>query len=89
MKRFFKKNKKNPVKKVNITAEDLKMKRSTIERRITPDRRKAYDLNYFEKIGVERRKGHERRKRKEKRSDWVRADKWRSVFVGEEKKTDK
>jgi hypothetical protein len=89
MKRFFKKNKKTPVKKVNIKAEDMQMQRSTIERRITPDRRKAYDLDYFEKVGVERRKGHERRKRNEKRSDWVRADKWRSVFVGKKKKNDK
>jgi len=89
MKCFFKKNKKPPVKKVNIKAEDIQMQRSTVERRMTPDRRKAYDLDYFEKVGMERRKRHERRKRKEKRSDWVRADKWRSVFVGKKKKTGK
>lgn len=89
MKRFFKKNKKTPEKKVNITAEDIRKQRSTIERRTTQDRRSAYDLDYFDKEGVERRKGDERRKRTEKRTDWVRAEKWRSVFVGEEEKSNK
>jgi hypothetical protein len=89
MKRFFKKNRKPSEKKINITAEDIRKQRSTIERRTTPDRRKAYDLDYFDKEGEERRKGDERRKRTEKRSDWVRAEKWRSVFVGKEKSNKK
>ncbi|MBW1892792.1 MAG: hypothetical protein JRF40_02200 [Deltaproteobacteria bacterium] len=82
MKRFFNQNKKPTVKTVNITLEDIRRQRSLIERRIRKDRRSAYDLNYFNKNGIERRKGDERRRLLEKRNGWVRAEKWRSVFVG-------
>ena len=87
MKRFFNKLTKPTVKTVNITLEDIRGQRSLIERRIRKDRRHAYDLNYFNKNGIERRKGDERRRLLEKRKGWVRAEKWRSVFVG--KKTSK
>lgn len=83
MKRFFRKNIKPSVKTVNITTKDVRGQRSLIERRTGRDRRQAYDINYFEKNGIERRKGSERRRLSEKRKGWIRAEKWRSVFVGE------
>ena len=75
MKRFIRKFNKPNGKIVNITQEDLRKQRSLIERRTGKDRRSKYDLNYFNKNGVERRKGEERRRPLEKRKGWIRAEK--------------
>ncbi len=55
---------------------------SRLDRRSGEDRRKKYSMNYFLKGGIERRKNEERRKQGERRSDWLRIDKWYSIFIG-------
>ena len=58
------------------------MKRSQIDRRSGEDERKAYNLDYFFKGGDERRKQIERRKLGERRRNWVRVNRWCSVYPG-------
>jgi hypothetical protein len=53
-----------------------KRPRSPIDRRSGTDRRKAYQLGYFSKGGIERRSGIERRRRPERRRGWPRASEW-------------
>jgi hypothetical protein len=50
-----------------------------VDRRSGDDRREAYDVDYFENDGSERRKGKDRRKQDERRDDCVRVSKWSSV----------
>ena len=50
-----------------------------VDRRSGEDRCVAYDLNYFQKGGIERRKGTDRRKQNERRDSCVRVSKWSSV----------
>jgi len=59
-----------------------KGKRSRLDRRSGEDRRKAYNLDYFLKDGIERRRERERRNSIERRSGWVRINEWYSVFIG-------
>jgi len=57
-------------------------RRSPIDRRSGKHRRKAYRrLAFLLKGEVERRSVKERRSEHEKRKDWVRVDKWSSVFL--------
>jgi len=56
--------------------------RTGIDRRFGEDRRTAYDLDYYFKIGVERRSRIERRRRSEQRKGWMRVTDWISVYVG-------
>ena len=58
------------------------IKRSLIDRRSGEDKREVHDLDYFENYGAENRKYSERRTPGERRSDWVRVNKWSSVYVG-------
>ena len=58
------------------------MKRSRIDRRSGEDERKSYSLDYFINGGQERRRQIERRQSDERRSDWVRVDKWCSIYSG-------
>jgi len=57
-------------------------KRYGIDRRSEDDKRRVYDLNYFLDGGVERRSGRERRGIGERRVGWVKADDWKSVYLG-------
>jgi len=57
-------------------------KRYGVDRRIEDDKRQVYDLNYFIEGGRERRSGGERRGIGERRVGWVKADDWRSVYLG-------
>jgi hypothetical protein len=59
------------------------IRRASIDRRTGRDRRRAHHPDYSIKGGVERRSFKERRSGKERRRDWVAADEWVSVFVGE------
>ncbi len=57
-------------------------KRYGIDRRSENDNRRAYDLNYFLDGGIERRRNRERRRPIERRVGWVKADDWKSVYLG-------
>ena len=59
-----------------------KGRQSRLDRRSGEDRRKTYSLDYFLKGGKERRKAEDRRQQGERRNDWMRIDKWYSVFIG-------
>lgn len=50
-----------------------------LDRRSGEDRRQVYDSDYFENIGVERRKGRVRRKKGERREDCIRVSEWSSI----------
>ena len=64
-------------------ADDIQRKYTGIDRRSPIDRREAYNLNYFEEDGAERRKGRERRRQtKEPRRGWVRISDWTSAAIG-------
>ena len=52
------------------------------DRRSLKDRRRAHDLDYFLKGGVERRAWKERRSLVERRSGWFRVSKWASASAG-------
>ena len=43
------------------------------------DRREAYDLDYFQSEGVERRMGEDRRQDEERRDNCIRVSKWTSI----------
>jgi hypothetical protein len=49
------------------------------DRRSGDDRRRVYNLDYFEKGGLERRKQNERRRTGERRANCVRVSDWSSV----------
>ena len=66
--------------------ESLKDKRQRdpyMDRRSGEDRREAYDADYFEDGGQERRKGKDRRKGAERRNRCVKVSKWTSVCPDE------
>jgi hypothetical protein len=87
---LFNKNKRKYSHKIiNIGKKDIIRARSLLERRSGEDRRAAYDLNYFNQDGSERRKNKERRVNTEKRKGWLRISKWGSIFVGNKNKKKK
>ena len=55
--------------------------RADIDRRSAADRRRIYDLDYFQNGGIERRKGKERRAQAERRNGWIRISNWASVNI--------
>ena len=59
--------------------KDIRLKDPFIDRRSGEDRREAYDLDYFQKEGFERRVGGERRKDEERRDSCIRVSKWTSI----------
>jgi hypothetical protein len=63
-KRFFKDNRRND---------------PYVDRRSGEDRREAYDADYFQNGGVERRIGKDRRQPGERRLGFVQVSKWSSV----------
>ena len=50
-----------------------------LDRRSGEDRREAYDLDYFEQGGIERRKKGERRTKDERRDECIKVSDWSSV----------
>ena len=50
-----------------------------VDRRSGEDRRVAYDLDYFQDGGIERRKRIDRRQQDDRRGNCVRVSKWSSV----------
>ncbi len=50
-----------------------------LDRRSGEDRREAYDLDYFQNDGVERRNKTERRRPDERRENCFRVSQWSSV----------
>jgi hypothetical protein len=56
---------------------------SLIDRRSGKERRQVDDSSYFLKGGIERRSGKDRRSDIERRVDWVRINKWYSLFPWE------
>jgi hypothetical protein len=59
--------------------KDARERDPFVDRRSGEDRRKTYDLDYFQNGGVERRKGPDRRQQDERRDGCVRVSKWSSV----------
>lgn len=61
-----------------------KWRRGCCDRRVGGDRRQVHSLDYFAAGGIERRGGATQRKRKggEKRRNWVRVDRYVSVYCG-------
>ena len=65
-----------------------KKKRAYFDRRSGQDRRKAYNIDYFQDGGAERRNssGEERRaEEKERRKDWIKISPWSSLHLEEKK----
>ena len=58
---------------------DARLRDPYVDRRSGEDRREAYDSDYFEKGGIERRMGKERRQSKERREGCIRVSEWSSV----------
>jgi len=76
--------KQSPEKlEVGEKVHSFAQKRTFVDRRSGDDRRKAHDLDYFLRGGVERRCWKERRSEIERRKDWIRAATWVSVKVSE------
>ena len=69
-------------KETSIDSFFEKDRQSKLDRRSGEDRRKTYSLDYFLKGGKERRQAEDRRHQGERRNDWMRIDKWYSVFIG-------
>ena len=57
------------------------IEREAIDRRSVVDRRVAYDLDYFQSGGIERRKVKDRRSQAERRNGWIRISRWTSVNI--------
>ena len=78
---FFRKPK---LKGPEITLSDLRKKRTFVDRRRDQGRREAYNLDYFQNGGLERRtRGRERRQQtEEQRKGWVRVSSWSSAYIG-------
>lgn len=73
-----------------ILFEDQKMKENKyfkdrrvgdpyVDRRSGEDRRQAFDFDYWESGGIERRSAKDQRQQKERRACWVKVSKWSSV----------
>jgi hypothetical protein len=50
-----------------------------VDRRSGEDRRQAYDVDYFQNGGAERRSGNDRRHQGERREECTRVSNWSSV----------
>lgn len=59
--------------------KDIRTNDPFMDRRSGEDRREAYDLDYFQSEGVERRTGVERRKTEDRRNSCIRVSKWTSI----------
>jgi hypothetical protein len=70
-------------------SEDKRIADPFSDRRSGDDRRGAYDLDYFEQGGQERRQQAERRTTDERRGHCTRVSEWSSVCPPEEQREDK
>jgi len=59
--------------------KDRRIRDAFLDRRSGDDRREAYDLDFFERGGVERRSGIDCRKKGERRAQCVNVSEWSSV----------
>jgi hypothetical protein len=59
--------------------KDSRVRDPYMDRRSGEERRQAYDSDYFETQGLERRKNKDRRLRAERRDRCVRVSRWSSV----------
>jgi hypothetical protein len=59
--------------------KDSRVRDPYMDRRSGEERRQAYDSDYFENQGLERRKEKDRRLQDERRDRCVRVSKWSSV----------
>ena len=57
------------------------LKRAGADRRTGQDQRQVYDIEYFQRGGIERRHRAERRASRELRKGWVLITPWSSVFL--------
>lgn len=64
--------------------EDARRQDPFADRRCGDDRREAYDLDYFQEGGAERRRGVERRRPAERRDSCMRVSQWSSVCPDED-----
>ena len=69
-------------RKISLDSFLERGRQSRLDRRSGEDRRKTYSLDYFVKGGKERRRADERRHGGERRQQWMRIDKWYSVYTG-------
>ncbi len=63
----------------DLFLKDSRVKDPYVDRRSGEERRQAYDSDYFENQGLERRKEKDRRLQDERRDRCVRVSKWSSV----------
>ena len=59
--------------------KDSRISDPYVDRRSGEERRQAYDSDYFENQGLERRKNEDRRLQAERRDHCVRVSRWSSV----------
>ena len=65
----------------DLNFKDRRVRDPYVDRRLGEDRRKVYDVTYWESGGIERRSANERRQQKERRSCWVKVSEWSSVCL--------
>ena len=61
--------------------KDARIRDPYVDRRSGEERRQAYDADYFQNGGFERRSGNERRKHHERRKDCIKVSEWSSICV--------
>ena len=59
--------------------KDSRVRDPYVDRRSGEERRQAYDSDYFENGGLDRRKNDDRRQTAERRNSCVRVSRWSSV----------
>ena len=65
----------------DINFKDRRVRDPYIDRRSGEDRRKVYDVDYWESGGKEKRSAKQWRQQKERRSSWVNVSEWSSVYL--------
>ena len=65
----------------DINFKERRVRDPYIDRRSGENRRKMYDVAYWESGGKERRSANERRQQKERRSCWANVSEWSSVCL--------
>ena len=65
--------------KEELYLKDSRVSDPYLDRRSGEDRRQAYDSDYFENQGPERRKSKDRRQPAERRNRCIRVSRWSSV----------
>jgi hypothetical protein len=63
----------------DLFLKDPRVSDPYVDRRSGEERRQAYDSDYFEAQGLERRKNKDRRQQAERRDRCVRVSRWSSV----------